>query len=260
MGTFAVLHYGLKPPPPAGSGSDPRGMTEIKAEYRDDGGYYFPALGYVLCPQGVGIDPTEKEISPGTFVVIWLGDPQGAFIERTWAEVVKVDPDDPNRLFVVIRGELFPSGQRSLQTDKHGFNLSQVFWMTRDCIPDAYNELGDPNGVLLCGANLVTFDGPDDDLEPDGLGPARPPALPPRDLVGWQVELLLVSRAGRGSAWQVPVVAEIVDVGPTGDVPRVRVIEIGSDEFADAPPSGHHLSPGDEFDAPWDCITRYLRS
>lgn len=255
--TFTALYFGLRPPktPPGKGGA----LMPIAPTRRDAGGYFFAQQGYILCPQGMGIAPTSKEIVDGTFVVLWLATPAGAFVERTWGQVVEVDPKDDNRIRVVIRGELTPTGQRALRRDQHGFDLSQVFWMTKDCIPEAYNELVDPKAVILCGANLVTFDGPDDDFVPDGLHPAVMPAVAVRDLVGTEVEFQLVSRAGRGAAFRVPVRAQIVEVGPTGDVPRVRVLEVGRDPYADDPATGHSVRAGDEFDVAWDCITGYDR-
>ncbi len=245
-GMFAAVHFMTRS----------RRSSTTEEPVRTAAGFVFPERGYVLCPQALGLRPTPKTPRPGSFVVLWLGDPEGNFVEATWGRILKVDDADPQRIFVILAGEETPVGQRPLRTEKHGFNLSQVFWMTKDCLVDLLDPLEDPNGALLCGAQLVVFDGPDDDFEPDGFQPAPPPA-PPRQLVGRDVDLLLVSKAGKGSAWQVPVRATIVDVGPSGDLATVKVKSVQANTFADDPQMGHQLKPGDEFDVVWDCITAY---
>jgi hypothetical protein len=211
----------------------------------------------VLCPQGSGLPPTTKRIYPGSFIVLWLADPKGRFIETTWARVVRVNTDDPNKIFVVLTGEPTPVGPRPLQK-AHGFTLSQAFWVTRDCVPEAIEPLADPAAEILCGGRLLTFDGPDIDGDADGLAPAPPPTGDVKALVGRQVEMVMVSSAGGGTAWQVRVVGTITSTGPIGQVPTVRVDEVEANEFADDQSGmGHSVQPGDTFDVTWDCITHY---
>jgi len=246
VGAFTVLHFTVG-----------RRKTDPGEAKKTELGWSFPKAGLVLCPQGSGLPPTSKAIGPGSFVVLWLADQKGTFIETTWAQVVRVNTEDPNQIFVVLTGEPSAVGPRPLRKE-HGFTLSQAFWMTRDCVPEAIAPLVDPNAAILCGGALRTFDGLDDDALPDGYGPAQPPDGPIENLVGRQVEMLLVSRAGKGTAWQVRLVGTITSTGPIGQVPTIRVDEIESNEFADDPTAlGHSLKAGDTFDVTWDCITKY---
>lgn len=244
--TFAVLHFALG-----------RRRAEEDEGARDERGWRFPKSGYVLCPQGAGLEPTAKDIEVGSILVLGLGSSTGQPVEPAWARVVEIDARDPNRIAVVLVGQATLAGQTGFQTDRHGFRLAQKLWVTKDCVWDVLRMLDDPGGVLLCGADLALFDGPDPDSAPDELGPAPMPARV-RDLVGRAVELLLVSRAGKGTAWQVPVTAEIVDVGETGHVATVRVLAIARDDEAERPGVGHELTPGQTFDITWDCVVRYL--
>lgn len=250
VGTFAVLHFTI------GQRDKKNGLEQEPT--KSNLGWVFPKAGVILCVIGSGLPPTPKPTGPGTFIVLWLADPEGTFIETTWARVIREDPEDPNRIFVVLTGEPSPVGPRPLRKE-HGFTLSQAFWMTRDCVPEAINPLADPRARILCGPGLVGFDGPDADGTPDGLAPAEPPQGPVENLVGRQVEMLLVSTAGGGTAWQVPVVATILSTGPIGQVVTVRVDDVGSNEFADAPAAegGHTVRPGATFDVTWDCVTKY---
>ncbi len=243
--TFAVLHFTV---------GRRKGGDEGR---RDDRGWKFPEAGYVLCPQGAGLEPTAKSVGIGSIVILGLGSPAGQPVEPGWARVVELDATDPNRVAVVLIGQATTAGQTGFQTDRHGFRISQKLWVTRDCMWDVLQLLDDPGGTLLCGAELIVFDGPDYDIVPDGLGPADLPSHP-RDLVGRNIELYLVSRFGKGSAWQVPVTAEVVDVGSTGHIATVRVLAVGrSDEAEKPPPTGHQLQPGQTFDITWDCVVRY---
>jgi hypothetical protein len=241
---FTVLHLALKEKPPV----DPK---------RDDRGWKFPELGYFLCPQGAGLPPTNKQISKGSVIVVALGSPTGYPIELAWGKVADEDTKDPNRIQVVLVGQASETGQVALKTDRHGFRIGQRLWLTRDCVWDVLQWLNDPNARLLCGAELLTFDGPDPDTTPDDYMFAWPPA-PVSALVGRKVELLLVSKAGRGTAWQVPLTAEIVATSETKHIATVRVVAIGRDELADAPDTGHHVRAGDMFDITWDCVLKYL--
>lgn len=242
--TFTALHIALKDRVPPENAK------------RDERGWKFPELGYVLCPQGAGLRPTDKQISPGAIIIVSLGSPAGHPVEVAWAKVAGEDPNDPNRLSVVLVGQASETGQVDLQTDRHGFRISQRLWITRDCVWDVLRFLDDPKGRLLCGAELLTFDGPDDDPSPDGYMFAWPPA-PVKALVGREVELLLVSKAGKGTAWQVPIAAEIVAVSETKHIATVRVTAVGRDEQADDPETGHHVRSGSTFDITWDCVLKY---
>lgn len=245
--TFAVLHYVM------------RKRDEPTAEgKRDQKGWSFPEAGYVLCPQGAGLPPTEKDIAVNSVLVLGLGSPTAVPVEPAWAVVSSIDSKDPNRVEAVLVGQATPTGQADLQTDRHGFRLSQKIWVTRDCVWEVLEMLADPQGRLLCGPELVTFDGPDVDMDPDGLSAARMPPGPPQNLVGRRVELYLVSKAGKGTAWQVPVEAEVVAVGTTGHVATVRVLAFGRSDLAEDPRTGHSLRPGQQFDVTWDCVVRYL--
>jgi hypothetical protein len=244
--TFTVLHFALRKRPTP---------TPEHEGVRDEKGWSFPELGYVLCPQGSGLDPTAKEIKPGSIVIVALGSPTGLPVEASWGRVAEVDPRDPNRVLVVLVGQATTTGQTDLQTDRHGFRISAGLWVTRDCVWDVLEALNDPRGYLLCGAELMVWDGPDNDTTPDGHQPVALPA-PPRQLVGREIELFFVSRAGKGLAWQVPIRAVITDVTGTGHVATVRVLAVGTDEFADV--SGHQVTSGDTFDITWDCVVKYL--
>lgn len=243
--TFAVMYFALKK------------QDSSSTARRDDKGWKFAELGYVLCPQGAGLAPTGKEISKGSVIVLALGSPSGYPVELSWGKVVGSDANDLNRLQVVLVGQASETGQVALQTDRHGFRIGQKLWVTRDCVWDVLQWLSDPQGRLLCGAELLTFDGADPDATPDGYTFAWPPG-PVDTLVGRKVELLLVSRAGSGTAWQVPLTAEIIDVSETKHIATVRVSALGRDELADDPETGHHVRPGDTFDITWDCVLKYL--
>lgn len=240
-GAFAALHFTV--------GRRLREKAQ-REPVRSDLGFVFPESGVVLCPATAGIEATTKEIKRGSFVVLWLADPQGKFVQTTWAKVLAVDETDPKRIFVILTGEMTRAGQKALDP-RHGFGLSQVFWMTKDCVPEVYEGLVDARAALLCGAQLETFDG-DGDGKPDGYAPAKPPANAVEDLVGREVELLLVSRAGKGTAWQATLVAMIMGTGKIGQIATVKVLEVGETPLAD-----HGVSPGDVFDVAWDCITKY---
>ena len=241
--TFATLYVALHKRP------------QVETGRRDERGWKFPDLGYVLCPQGVGLRPTDKPIAPGSIIVLGLGSPAGQSVEAAWAKVAAVDPDDPNRLEVVLVGQASTTGQVSLRTERHGFRLSQKLWVTRDCVWDVLRFLTDPYGRLLCGAELATYDGPDADAAPDGYMPASPP-IPIESAVGRRVELLLVSRAGAGTAWMVPLTAQIVEVSDTRHIATVRVLAVGRNEAAEGP-LGHHVRAGATFDITWDCVVQY---
>lgn len=247
--TFAALHFALRK-----RGDDP--VPEVGK--RDEKGWTFPELGYILCPQGAGLPPTPKEIKPGSIVIVGLGSPLGQAVEPAWARVTEVDTADPNKVLVVLVGEATTVGQKGLQTDRHGFRISTGLWITKDCIWDVLEPLTDPKGRLLCGAELIIYDGDDDDSAPDGLGPAPLPPVPVRQLVGRKVRLYFVSSSGTlaQSLWQVPLVAEVVEVGNTGHVATVKVLAVGHHEFADV--SGHQVTSGDTFDITWDCVLKYL--
>lgn len=247
--TFAVLHFALRKrgdEKPADVGT------------RDDKGWAFPELGYVLCPQGAGLSPTSKEIKPGSIVIVGLGSPLGQPVEPAWGRVTEVDAADPNRVLVVLVGEATTVGQKGLQTDRHGFRISSALWITADCIWDVLEPLTDPKGLLLCGADLVLYDGDDDDTAPDGFGPAPMPPVPVEELVGRKVRLSFVSRVGTvaQSLWQVPLTAEVTAVGNTGHIATVKVLAVGHHEFADV--SGHQVTSGNTFDITWDCVLKYL--
>lgn len=244
--TFAALHLLFR-----------RRGEEPTSGDRDASGWKFPEAGYVLCPQSRGLEPTAKLIQPGSLIVLVLGSPAAQEVEPVWARVVSIDAVDPNRIGVVLIGQATTTGQRDLQTGRHGFRLAQKIWVTKDCTWDVLRVLDDPGGVLLCGADLRVFDGPDVDVAPDGLAPAQMPASP-RDVVGRRVELYLVSKAGRGTAWQVPVIAEVIEVGSSGHVATVKVSAFGRDPEAERPGTGHALSPGQTFDITWDCVLKYL--
>jgi hypothetical protein len=245
VGAFAALHFTV-------------GRREAKKQEptKTNIGWTFPEAGVILCAVGSGLPPTTKKIGPGSFVVIWLADPKGRFIETTWARIVKEDPADANRIFVVITGEQTPVGPRPLRKE-HGFTLSQAFWMTKDCVPEAIAPLDDPKAAVLCGPDLVNFDGLDDDTEPDGLFAVQPPSSDVKLLVGRQVDVWLVSRAGKGTAWRVRLTGTIQSTGPIGQVVTIRVDSVEPNEVADDPQGGHSVRAGDTFDVTWDCIIEY---
>jgi hypothetical protein len=241
--TFAGLYFALREKPDRETGD------------RDERGWKFPELGYVLCPQGAGLRPTDKPIEAGSIIVVGLGSPTGQSVEAAWAKVAGVDPRDPNRIAVVLVGQASETGQVELQTDRHGFRLSQRLWITRDCVWDVLRFLDDPQGRLLCGAELSNFDGPDADVAPDGYKPAPPP-IPLASALGRHVELLLVSRAAAGTAWVVPLTAEVTAISETKHIATVRVTAVGRNEDAEGA-SGHHVRAGTTFDITWDCVLQY---
>jgi len=243
---FAACHFAVS-----------RKETDLDTARRDDRGWKFPELGYVLCPQGAGLAPTGKEISSGSVVVLALGSPTGYPVELAWAKVLGEGEQDPNRIQAVLVGQASQTGQLALETDRHGFRVGQKIWITKDCVWDVLRWLKDPYGRLLCGAELLTFDGSDPDAAPDGYAFAWPPG-PVSSLVGRQVELLLVSQAGKGTAWQLPLTAEIISVSDTKQIATVRVIAVGREPAAEGPETGHHVRAGDEFDITWDCVLKYL--
>lgn len=245
-GTFAALHFWL------------RGRSRAPDEgARDDVGFAFADAGYVICPQSEGLIPTRKEIDLHSTLIVSLGSPAGQIVEPVWARVVEVDPRDRNRIAVVLVGQTTSTGQRDLQTDRHGFRLAQKIWITKDCVWDVLRPLDEPSGRLLCGAELVAFASEHPELATT-LGPAPVPGAA-KTLVGRKVELFMVSRAGAGTAWQIPLTAEILDVGNTGHVPTVKLVAFGRNDWAEQPPpSGHALAPGQIFDITWDCVLQYL--
>jgi hypothetical protein len=244
LAAFAACHIALE------SSSSPSAK-------RDERGWSFPDLGYVLCPQWAGLEPTAKQISTGSIIIVALGSPTGYPVEVAWAKVVGEDPTDRNRILVVLVGQASETGQVDLHTDRHGFRISHRVWITRDCVWDALRFLDDPKGRLLCGAELLMFDGSDDDADPDGYVFSWP-TTPVKSLVGREVELLLVSKVASGTAWHVPMIAQIVDVSETKHIATVQVVATGRDEYADDPETGHHVRAGDTFDITWDCVLKYL--
>lgn len=240
VGTFAALHLTVG-----------RRLRE-KAQHepvRSELGFVFPESGVVLCPSTAGIEATSKQIKLGSFIVLWLGDSRGEFVEATWAKVLEVDANDPRRIFVTLIGTLL-AGDKPLDC-RHDFVLSQSFWVTRDCATEAFAPLEDREGILLRGTQLESFDG-DGDGQPDGYAPAKPPSSAAEDLVGRDAELLLVSRVDRGASWHAMVVATITRVDGTRQIATVRVKSIRADSAA-----RHRVLQDDVFDVTWDSIIAY---
>lgn len=247
VGTFTVLHFALR------KRWQPPDQGEL-----DDRGYRFPEAGYVICPQSEGLPPASAEIGVGSIIIMSLGSPTGQIVEPVWARVVEQDARDKNRIAIVLIGQTTATGQKDLQTDRHGFRLAQKLWVTKDCVWDVLRLLDDPGGRLLCGAELVGFAAEHEGFVPHAGGPAPVPGAV-ATLVGQKVELYLVSKAGKGTAWQIPLTAEIVGTGNTGHVATVKVVAFGRDDEAEKPPPiGHTLAPGQTFDITWDCVLAYL--
>lgn len=225
-----------------------RTVAPARTPVRDELGLAFPAAGYVLCPQGLGLDPTFKTIGAGDFVVLWLATDQGEFVEATWARVARVDPDDPNRLLVVLGSEDLPA-LASLRTSEHGFVLGTALWVTADCIPDALRAFPGGGAAALCGPTLTSAIA--------GLrAPAAPPALP-SEMVGREIEILLGSTVSGAYAWRAPARARVVEVSPTGQIATVQLLDIKIPGALAYGPSVAGVRPGTLFDITWDCVVSY---
>jgi len=218
--------------------------------------------GRVLCVTEFGHVSTPKQVQVGSDVALWLGDWEGNFVEATWAKVLAIDPHDSNVLLVGLEGEATPVGAERLKSDEHGFRLGdKIPGVTRDCLAEVLRPLDDPKARLLCGGSLLSWatsakSGAFDisPMDPDNLpeGPAVPPTSTPHELNGMDVQLLLVSKAGVGTAWQSRVLARVIGVSETGAVAEVRVNVVEPHPDAD-----HSVKPGQTFDITWDCVIAY---
>lgn len=207
-------------------------------------GLSYRRAGYVLCPQGLGLVPSPKPIAPAAFVLLWLGDPQGRFVEATWGRVLRLDAD-PNRLLVLLSGEDRP-GRPPLQTQRHGFALDQVIWVTADCIPDVLRPFPIDTTTVVCGPGLAAR----------GYGHAAAPPTALADLVGREAAVLLASDADP-SPWEALATVRIMDVGPTEQTLTVELIDVADvPEFAYGT-AGASFVPGLRFDITWDCVLEY---
>jgi len=218
--------------------------------------------GRVLCIKDFGFGSTNKQVKVGSDVALWLGDWEGRFVEATWGKVLGIDPKDPNMLLVGLEGESAVSGVRRLQSDKHGFRLGdKIPAVPLDCVAEVLRPLEDPSAQILCGGPLENFvasakrgDFDISPANPDDLpdGAVMPPAQEPHELLGRDVQLLMVSKAGAGTAWQVRVLARIIGVSEPGSVAEVRVTLVEPNAQAE-----HQVKPGDVFDITWDCVIAY---
>jgi hypothetical protein len=198
--------------------------------------------GFVLCPQGAGVDASPKPIEVGSDVALWLGDAAGRFVEATWAKVLSIDPTDPNHIRVGLEGEKGEASVRRLRSDLHGFRLGDELDATKDCIADVLVSLVGEDIEVACGTALAELGYP-----VIGLG-AAPDAMA---LNNRQVRIVL--RHPRLSGWKQEVVARVVEVSETGNVPTLRAEMFESVENAE-----HGVRPGSTFDVTWDCVTEHL--
>lgn len=212
---------------------------------RDELGLAYPEAGYVLCPQGLGLKPTDKSISVGDYVVVWLASISGAFVEATWAKVARVDPVDPNRLLVVLGSQYHPA-LAALRTGDHGFVIGSALWVTADCVSDVLRAFPGRKVSVLCGAALAS-------LVPGAR--QRATALPStvHDMVGREVDLVLRS----AYASRVPARGHIVSVSPTGQIATVALTSVTIPGALAYGPTVADLRPGTTFDITWDCVLSF---